>query len=294
MQRASRSRRAFNLLELLVVIVLVLLLVVVVLFLGRTRVEHGPKINCAANLNGIGKGLYTYASENADFFPIAAHAPAMEEGVGRVAYAPHKIGLHRGSTSRPETGQTTGNETEMSTTRNLWTLVRAGGATPASLVCRASGDRPNDEENPQDFSDFRNYREGSYGYQVPYGKRAQPSSELDGRMIVAADKGPYGAVLEAGEPHPGMPAVASTALDKKAWRPWNSPNHQGEGQNVLFADSHIEYMNVPIVGLKRDNIYTRWSNPFGCTPDDEAACVQGTPPQSHETPYGETDSFIYP
>jgi prepilin-type processing-associated H-X9-DG protein len=36
----------------------------------------------------------------------------------------------------------------------------------------------------------------------------------------------------------------------------NSPNHQGQGQNVLYGDGHAEFQQNPFVGTKRDHIYT--------------------------------------
>ena len=36
----------------------------------------------------------------------------------------------------------------------------------------------------------------------------------------------------------------------------NSKNHNGEGENVLFADGHVELAQNPFVGVERDNIYT--------------------------------------
>lgn len=156
-----------------------------------------------------------------------------------------------------------------------------------------SDDEKNDEDNPQDYWDFRGYREVSYGYQLPYGKVGRPGAGGDSRMVLAADKGPYGAALEAGKPHPGVPTVGSTSPPDQ-WRPWNLPNHQGEGQNVLFVDGHVDWANRPVAGVKGDNIYTRWSDILGGTETDWAPRVQDTPPTGIETPFADTDALIYP
>ena len=41
---------------------------------------------------------------------------------------------------------------------------------------------------------------------------------------------------------------------------YNSGNHggqgAGDGQNVLFADGHVDFELTPIVGVDHDNIYT--------------------------------------
>ena len=46
---------------------------------------------------------------------------------------------------------------------------------------------------------------------------------------------------------------------------WNSPNHQNEGQNVAFADGHVEFHRRPDI----DNIFsvsgTKATSEFGGT-----------------------------
>jgi prepilin-type processing-associated H-X9-DG protein len=37
----------------------------------------------------------------------------------------------------------------------------------------------------------------------------------------------------------------------------NSNNHDGDGQNVLFGDGHVEFLQNPFVGVQRDNIFSR-------------------------------------
>jgi prepilin-type processing-associated H-X9-DG protein len=37
----------------------------------------------------------------------------------------------------------------------------------------------------------------------------------------------------------------------------NSTNHDQDGQNVLFADGHVDFDNNPFVGIQKDCIYTQ-------------------------------------
>lgn len=283
-----RGLPGFTVAELLIVIGVILLLAALLFVSASSIPRRRYGASCAANVSGMGKGLYTYAVENSDIYPIAAHVPAEADEVGRVKYAPGMIGTHRGDGSDPKSGETTEKDTEMSTTRNLWCLVRTGGTSPRSFICPSANDQPNDEDNPADYWDFRSWREISYGYQVPYGKHGRPTTECDSRMALAADKGPYGAALENEAKNPGMHTLRIDS-PPEAWMPWNSPNHAGEGQVVLFADTHAEFLAKPICGVGYDNIYTRWSAADGLGPR-----IQGTPPTGIETPWSDTDSLIYP
>lgn len=293
----SHTRRyALTLTEVLVVLGIVLFLIIlfaIMLPYMRSRPYGSRRTYCAANLKGTGNGFATYATANNDWYPIPAHMPAYADEVGRVTYAPGKIGTKRGTEGQPDAGQTTDQDAAVSTTRAFWTLIRLGYSSPRSFICPSSTDEPNDEANPQDFWDFRKYSEISYGYQVPFGKMGKPSPSVDQDMALAADKGPFSAALEAGKPHPGMPKMTSKSPPDD-WVPWNSPNHDGEGQNVIYNDAHVDFVMTPLAGCNKDNIYTRWSQADAGKDENELARVQGTPPTGIETPWGETDSLIYP
>jgi prepilin-type processing-associated H-X9-DG protein len=48
----------------------------------------------------------------------------------------------------------------------------------------------------------------------------------------------------------------------------NSLNHQKQGQNVLFADGHVEFDTSVFVGLNEDNIYCRGMGGPNSSSDD--------------------------
>lgn len=283
----------------------VVLLILMTVFIGAILVSvllpslangHRPshRTMCALNLSGIGKALATYALGNRDMWPVPPHMPPVEDAVGRVRYAPGMIGTRQGPTTRPEDQPTTDQDTAMATTRVFWwTVVRSGAITPKGFICPSSEDRPNDREDLWELWDFEKWSEVSYGYQVPFGKYGKPHSDRDQDFAVAADKGPYGAALEAGRPHPGAPTLTSNNSPDD-WMPFNSPNHDSEGQNVMYPDGHVDWYSNPLAGVYRDNIYTRWSTPDGGSATNESPRVQGTPPTGIETPWSDTDSLIYP
>lgn len=278
------------------------------------------RTTCAANLHGIGKGLHSYASDNRGQMPIAAHWPEkVAIATGQVNYV-GRIGSKRGAETQPAAGDTSvvdgPDGREISNTRNLWTLVHWGGSTPASFICPNGDDQKNDEDNPQAYWDFgkgdvttagalpaaaneQAYLQISYGYQVPYGRCGRPTADRDSRTVLAADKGPYGMAAEVrGRSLPRRwPATLTSISSPDDWRPWNSPNHgglgNGEGQNVLGTDGHVDWYNKPLAGPSLDNIYTQWSTPSGSLADR----VIGNAPSRQApnlTPQSDTDSLIYP
>lgn len=158
-----------------------------------------------------------------------------------------------------------------------------------------------------DRFDFRGYPHVSYGYQLPFGPHARPSEKLAASVAIMADKGPF---FEAGAPTaagtvpdravaatpPGTPIAlagrtcAEDILSARArvWRPFNSRNHDGAGQNVLFQDGHVAWYSTPIVGANHDNIYTRQA---GHTLEET---LLGKSPEDLRGPLTETDSVIVP
>jgi prepilin-type processing-associated H-X9-DG protein len=102
-------------------------------------------------------------------------------------------------------------------------------------------------------SNFRDPSNLSYSYACPF------SSAPDFKMndtkpsdfALMADKNP-------GQPASQIPAGASPEEMAKA----NSPNHDGAGENVLFADGNVAFVRNPYCGVGRgpnqfgDNIYT--------------------------------------
>jgi prepilin-type processing-associated H-X9-DG protein len=131
-------------------------------------------------------------------------------------------------------------------------LVRSGEETVKQFICPDSGDKPDETENLDLYYDFTGLSNISYGYQVPFGPTTtRPREGADSRMPLAADKGPY---VDATVGPPGTELTLTS--EAKAWRPFNSRSHGGEGQNVLYADGHVTFERRPIIGVDGDNIYT--------------------------------------
>jgi prepilin-type processing-associated H-X9-DG protein len=66
-------------------------------------------------------------------------------------------------------------------------------------------------------------------------------------------------------PAPGGPFVRA---------PINSPNHDFEGQNILFADGSVDFRATPLSGVDQDHIYrTRSGSIFDSQNDPSDAIL---------------------
>ena len=282
-------------------------LVIVALLIATILLRTGPrsvsrKTFCAMNLKGIGTSLKVYATENDNWVGI----PFDETAIGSIKYTV-PVGGGKGTVCSPSRTQPSvggpGGARELSITRALWTLVRSGHETIKQCICPTSGDTPDPTEDIDAYYDFASYINISYGLHVPFGPRL---TRLDwrwhiyrplprSRLAVAADKGPYVDVTVA-TPPPDL----SPDAPQKAWAPFNSRNHNGTGQNVLFADGHASFERIPIVGVDRDNIYTialdnthSASRMAGESPWVRSAHPYA-PVDADGTPLSSTDSVIFP
>ena len=114
-------------------------------------------------------------------------------------------------------------------------------------------------------------------------------------MGLAADKGPY-VNTRVATPRRDLSPDAPPA----DWTPYNSRNHQGEGQNVLFMDGHASFERRPLAGVEQDNIYTvaldaehTESRVAGESPWLRSAYPYTLFNQQHET-LASTDTVIFP
>lgn len=215
--------------------------------------------------------------------------------------------------------------------RTLFALIEAGNATTGQFICPSVGGSRNDpgEDELVNFGpdadngmectafpgrnrfDFHGYKALSFGVRLPYGPGPAPSKKpaaLPANTVMGADKGPF---FEAGgEGLSGTRTIQDRAtkvrfptdwqrlsatqlreLPNASWSKFNSRNHNGDGQNVLYMDSHVEFQRRPIVGAGGDNIYT-----FTRRPEDAAARMLGEIPSDAplEGPSSNSDSYIVP
>ncbi len=320
-------RKAVSLADVVSWLVFLLLLVLVclpVLFRGRALSNRSV---CADNLRGIGRAMHIYANDNLEWLPQHYYEPTYRKDTVPAQHGVRWVGTMGSNKFLRITEQTSKTKSPKRShpSRSLFLLVIRGMATPHMFICPDSGDRGDDLRNRGSDAggpgadqaalpgktrfDFRGYDCLSYGYQLPYARRGKPRATLDVRMPIAADKGPYyesggeglagtGTVCDR-RSHVDAPQAWSSQsaheirrISAAQWRPYNSRNHsRGEGQNVLFVDSHVEFLEKPIVGVYYDNIYTLQNSLT-----DPRAVLIGMVPKADQAvgPLTNTDSFIVP
>jgi prepilin-type N-terminal cleavage/methylation domain-containing protein len=314
-----KRKKGFTLIELLVVVAIIALLISILLpSLARAR-EIAKRAVCASNLRGVGQAMKVYSNDNTDWFPCAPFDDTTSdtEGGNNVFY----VGYLGANITVP---LTTDLEGFVHPSRSLFMLIIDGSCTPKQFNCPSAGDGEDDLRNymttpataaqvGKDRFDFRGYPFLSYGYQMPFGPKARPNENLSSQMALMADKGPFfeaGAAASGGFPgdvadqskqgialsdgpgnslNLGNDETEILSLSAEKWALINSQNHAGEGENVLFADSHVEFCKRPIVGVNYDNIYTQQGSDFTMM-----SVIQGNQPADMMGPMTLTDAMIIP
>lgn len=315
------KRKGFTLIELLVVVAIIALLISILLpSLGRAR-ELAKQAVCRSNLRGIAQACHIYSNDNKEWFPVAPHAPSAATSAGSQVMGVQYVGQMGAQISiSPSTTASSYNFTSVHPSRSMFLLVVGGQSTVKQFVCPSAGDNEDSLRNQGAAGlvaaqpginrfDFQGYSFESYGYIMPYGRFARPRTDLDPRMPLGADKSPY---TQQGTPRSDttvpdalvtpLPTIPSWWSDLQQvlragndqWRSFNSKNHGGEGQVIMYSDGHADFERRPIVGVNNDNIYTYTEV---TQVNNQLAAMTGRWPQSatdNNGPGTDTDAFIVP
>lgn len=260
------KRRAFTLVELLVVVAIIALLLGILLpALGRAR-EIANRAVCGANVNGMYKAMYTYSVTNGDKFPIRGNTTLGSGNVVGFSFA-----------SRNATTYTNGVAgLSNSATASLWILVRDGSVSPKGFICPSSGDTKDPMTDSSDVAasvdetwDFKARANLSYSMINMYHSTSTGGSSasywgsnVPGEWVLVADNndGPVDATATTAHQNEKASNPTSTVIQQQE----NSSNHaQGEGQNLLYGDGHASFVNDPFQGPSSDNVFAGASNTTG-------------------------------
>ena len=254
-RQVFRRRCAFTLVELLVVIGIIALLISILLpSLNRAR-ETANRVKCGSNLRQFGQALQIYASGNRGNYPRTYFEPGAALTDASVPF------MQVGAGSANPFGGTKGFVGTNNVAAAMFLLLRSQDITPEVFICPSSqavrdnfGGGSNSSQSRSNFTRLPDNL--SYSYANPYPDQAA----IDGgyRLTTAATGAEFAV---AGDINPGKqgaydptaPTLTSSVRDMQRG---NSPNHAGQGQNVLYGDGHVDFAQGPFVGVRRDNVYT--------------------------------------
>jgi prepilin-type processing-associated H-X9-DG protein len=177
--------------------------------------------------------------------------------------------------------------------------------TPKSFICKGDAGTtefklseittvPTDFEliEAWDFGPTAEAREHcSYSYHMPFGLYALTVSSEPG-FAIASERNPWiDSPAATAEAFPGsnpsfQPDIAPWNASNEAAKKGNAISHQGDGQNVLFLDSHVEFEKRAYCSVEDDNIFTRSAN------QDTGDAFGTQPPTTQFDPMNRKDAVL--
>lgn len=281
------ERKGFTLVELLVVIAIIALLMGILMpALARVR-QVAFRMVCGTNLSGIGKAMLIYANDNDESYPIAGRRNEVWTRNGKINdfEDPDKaVAFGRG-------GATVSSSLYLLVRfADVQPKQFNCKGDIGSKIFKVSAEAYDPLLEPTEVWDFGSYKIAasssypaeycSYSYNLPYEftDPIRPTTMISRPVTavsrpgnaVCADRSPYfdkNATnyvdgVKTGEDPPHW-VVADTQTGEPAHyvdddKTGNAFPHQREGQNVLFADMHVDFEHYANVGVDNDNIWKPW------------------------------------
>lgn len=219
---------------------------------------------CAENLRKIAQSMVIYAADNADMYPTLSPPKSA------TAYNP-ALSPDEGQASAEDTIKSI--YTENLNTDNphapLWLLVlRYDGQRPdtKAFICPADpfAETPAELKSGSGnyYRNFQSPQNISYSIAHPWmqGYEGKPSMGGHWRntsnvgVVILSDMAPY--------------QSASGAVDEVS-KTGNSVNHNGQGQNVAYADGHSDWARSSKIGENGDDIFRVSLKPGTANPDEQ-------------------------
>lgn len=128
---------------------------------------------------------------------------------------------------------------EQSNSANLFNLVPGGFLKPQQMACCGNACAKTCEFTDH-CRDWHSIEQVSYSFQNLFA-RERPTFNGDNNQVVLADRNP--AVLRAARG------------ERVIYINENSPNHKGQGQNLLYLDGHARWATTPYLTNSGENIW---------------------------------------